>query len=314
MHHYACQVLEGVLRDDSLFAFIAHADADDDWTQEPTWRKANPNYGVSVKAQDMASLVTKAIHMPNAAAAFKQKRLNLWGGAASPWLSLDGWRRGQSAWAPDNLAGDPCWIGIDLSSKIDLTAIAAIFPPTETRVSWRLRLWALTPADTLADRAHRDRAPYDVWRTDGYLRTNPGNRIDQDEVRTIIGTIAAQHRVQQIGIDPWNAGNLEKDLAEDGFEVIEIPQTLKHMSAPSKDFEADVLDGLVDAGGNPLMEWAVSNAVVERDNKDNIYPVKKRSRGRIDPLIAALMARKLAAANLREPGEAGDPVLMVVGV
>jgi phage terminase large subunit-like protein len=307
-------VLEGVLADESLFAFIAHADVDDDWTIEATWRKANPNYAVSVKPGDMASLVTKAIHMPNAAAAFKQKRLNLWGGAVSPWLSLDGWRRGQSAWSAETLAGEACWLGIDLSSKIDLSAIVAAFPPTETRARWRLLLWALTPADTLSERAHRDRAPYDVWRTDGYLRTNPGNRIDQDELRALVTAIAARYRVQQIGIDPWNAGNLENDLTDDGFVVVEIPQTLKHMSAPSKDFEADVLDGLIDAGGNPLMEWCISNAVVERDNKDNIYPVKKRSRGRIDPLIAALMARKLAAADLREPGDVDDPVLVVVGM
>jgi len=306
-------VLEGVLTDDTLLGFIAHADDDDDWTLEATWKKANPNYGVSVKPGDMAALVMKAIHMPSAAAAVKQKRLNLWGGATSPWLSLQGWRRGQSVWTPDTLAGERCWLGIDLSSKIDLSAIVAAFPPTETRERWRLLVWALTPADTLDERAHRDRAPYDVWRADGYLRTNPGNRIDQEELRTLVGAIAAQFDVQQIGIDPWNAGNLEKDLTDDGFAVIEIPQTLKHMSAPAKDFEADVLDGLVDAGANPLMEWCISNAVVERDNKDNVYPTKKRSRGRIDPLIAALMARKLAAADLREEPAPADPVLVVLG-
>ena len=69
------------------------------------------------------------------------------------------------------------------------------------------------------------------------------------------------------------------------------------MSQPAKEFEADVLDGLVDAGGNPLMEWCIANAVVQTDGKDNIYPIKKKSRGRIDPVIAALIARKLAAMD-----------------
>jgi phage terminase large subunit-like protein len=311
-HHYACTVLDGILDDDSLLAFIAHADPEDDWTQPATWRKANPNYGVSVKESDLRALVTKAIHMPAAAAAVKQKRLNLWTGASAPWLSLDGWRRGQTVWAADALAGEQCWLGIDLSSKIDLTALVAVFPPTETRAAWAVRTWALTPADTLEDRAHRDRAPYLVWVADGRLLTNPGNRIDQGEVRRLVGVIAAQYQVQQIGVDPWNAGNLEHELGEDGFEVIEIPQTMAQMSATAKDFEADVLDGLVDAGGDPLMEWCISNVVVTRDGKDNIYPVKKRSRGRIDPVIAALMARKLAAADLSEV-DAEDPVLIVVG-
>jgi phage terminase large subunit-like protein len=290
-------VLDQVLEDEGYFAFIAHADPDDDWLAESTWRKANPNYGVSVKPDDLKALAAKAKNMPNAAAAFRQKRLNEWVNTLAPWLSLEGWRKGQSTWTIESMHGELCWIGIDLSSKIDLTAVVLVFPPTLTRKTWRLIPWCLTPDETLEERAHRDRAPYLVWKAAGILGTNPGNRIDQDVVRDLANTAGKLFHVEQIGIDPWNAGNLVQDLTEDGFQVVEIPQTLQQMSAPAKDFEADVLDGLVDAGGNPLMAWCISNVVVQRDGKDNIYPVKKKSRGRIDPVIAALMGRKLAAAN-----------------
>jgi phage terminase large subunit-like protein len=293
-HAYACQVLDQVLEDEGYFAFVAHADPDDDWLAEATWRKANPNYGVSVKPDDLKALAAKAKNMPNAAAAFRQKRLNEWVNTLAPWLSLEGWRKGQTTWTVESMHGELCWIGVDLSSKIDLTAVVLVFPPTLTRKTWRVIPWCLTPDETLEERAHRDRAPYLLWRDAGLLRTNPGNRIDQDVVRTMVGDAAKVFHVEQIGIDPWNAGNLVHDLTEDGFQVVEIPQTLQQMSAPAKDFEADVLDGLVDAGGHPLMAWCVSNVVVQRDGKDNIYPVKKKSRGRIDPVIAALMARKLA--------------------
>jgi phage terminase large subunit-like protein len=312
-HDYACKVLERVLVDDTLFAFIAHADVNDDPWEASTWRKANPNFGVSVLLDDLRALASKARHMPPAAAAFKQKRLNLWVHTLTPWLSLDGWRHGQSTWSLAEMAGEPCYIGIDMSSKIDLTAVVLLFPPTATRLSWRLVPWCLTPADTLEHRAHRDRATYTEWlaptplgRT---LRTNPGNRIDQDVVREMVRDAAAQFAVQTVGIDPWNAGNLVKDLADDGFTVVEVPQNLSQMSAPSKDFEADVLDGLVDAGGDALMFWCVSNVVVARDGKDNIYPTKKRSRGRIDPVVAALIARKLASAPSQ--AAADDPDLIV---
>jgi phage terminase large subunit-like protein len=314
-HDYACKILDRVLIDETFFAFIAHADDGDDWRLEKTWRKANPNYGVSVKPDDLRALCRKAKNMPSAAAAFKQKRLDLWVNTTAPWLSLEGWRRGQTVWSPSSMADEPCWIGIDMSSKIDLTAVVVVFPPTETRRTWRLLPWCLTPDETLDDRAHRDRAPYRHWTVGpsetvaAGLYTNPGFRIDQDRVRDFVHTAADLFDLQSIGIDPWNAGNLIKDLGEtDGFQVVEIPQNLKQMSGPSKEFEADVLDGLVDAGGNPLMEWCVSNAVVERDGKDNIYPVKKKSRGRIDPLIAALLARKLAAPGIDPP--APDPVLI----
>jgi phage terminase large subunit-like protein len=310
-HDYACKILDEVLEDETFFAFIAHAEAEDDFLDEAVWRKANPNYGVSVKPDDLRALARKAEHMPSAAAAFKQKRLNIWVHAIAPWLSLEGWRAGQTRWARDDLKGLRCFLGIDMSSKIDLTAVVAVFPPDETCLRWRLVSWCLTPADTLAARALRDRAPYETWVADGFLRTNPGNRIDQGRVRDFVHEADDLFEVQGIGVDPWNAGNLITDLGDDGFEVVEVPQTLQHMSAPSKDFEADVLDGLIDGADDPLMRWCISNVVVQRDNKDNIYPTKKKSRGRIDPVIAGLIGRKLATLDLGEaPVE--DPVLVVV--
>lgn len=310
-HDYACKVLDRVLVDESLFAFIAHADVTDDPFAETTWRKANPNYGISVQPADLRALAGKARHMASAEAAFKQKRLNLWVNASAPWLSPEGWRRGQTTWLPDALLGRPCWLGIDLSSKIDLTAVVAVFPPQEGETHWRLLVWCLTPADTLEERARRDRAPYDIWVKQGVLQTSPGNRIDQDQVRALVADARARYDVQGIGIDPWNAGNLIKDLEADGATVTEVAQSLAQMSGPSKDFEADVLDGLVDAAGHPLMAWCVSNAVVVRDNKDNIYPVKKKSRGRIDPVIAAIIGRKLAGLDT-QVAPADDPDLVVV--
>jgi phage terminase large subunit-like protein len=300
-HHYACQVLDQVITDEQCFAFIAHADPEDDWTAERTWRKANPNYGVSVKPDDLRALIAKAVHMPAAAAAVQQKRLNLWVNAIAPWLSLEGWRAGQSEWTPVSMTGEPCWVGVDLSSKIDLTAVVILFPPGADRKTWRLICHALTPADTLHERARRDRAPYPVWVDRGWLQTNPGNRIDQDRVRDLVVAAAAQYQVQGVGIDPWNAGNLVTDLEAAGLLVVEVPQNRAQLSETAKQFEADVLDGLVDGGGNELLTWAVSNVVAPADDHGNIYPSKKRSRGRIDPVMAALNARKLATVGAPAP-------------
>lgn len=306
-HDYACRILDGVLEDDastlSFFACMAHADEDDDPWLEATWQKANPHWGISIDPDDMRKLAAKAQKMPSAAAEFKQKRLGLWVNAGQPWLSLEGWRQGQTVGVSReafiaSLRGQTCWAGVDLSSKIDLTAVAFIFPPTDDRPRWAVVLKAFSPADTLKDRAHRDRAPYQVWVEQGWLETTPGTRIDQQAVRDALAWGDEQFDLREVGFDPWNAGNLPTDLQSDGFteaQIIEIPQTFNHMSAPSKEIEADVLGGLVDAGGNPLLTWMVANAVVQFDGKDNIQPIKKKSRGRIDGVVAMIEARKLAA-------------------
>ena len=153
-----------------------------------------------------------------------------------------------------------------MSSKIDLTAVVAAFPPTEARASWRLLVICLTPEATLLERGRRDRAPYTLWHEAALLRTNPGNRIDQSAVVQIVAELKAAYDVAGVGVDPWNAGNLVTELGELGVPVVEVPQTKAQMSAPSKEYEADI-PTVVDAGGNPLMEWCMANVVVDRDNR-----------------------------------------------
>lgn len=309
-HDYACQILDGVLTDDastlSFFAFIAHADEGDDPWSEDTWRKANPHYGISVNPEDMHKLAAKAQKMPSAAAEFKQKRLNLWVNATAPCLSVDGWRHGQSRMTREafeaSLEHESCYVGIDLASKIDLCAMALVFPPAPGRPKWSVirRVW--TPADTLADRAHRDRAPYGVWVDQGWLATVPGTRIDQRVVREALADLSDRYDIEKVGFDPWHADQLATDLVkEDGFsddQMIAVPQTYAGMSSACLSVQADILDARVDTAGCPVTAWAVSNTVGQRDGKDNLMFAKGRSRGRIDPVIALTIGVSL---YLRQP-------------
>ena len=321
-HNYACQLLERTLVDESYFAFIAHADEGDDWTTEATARKANPNYGVSVRPSDLRDKVTKAQGIPGAAAAYQQKHLNRWINASAPWLSLEGWRKGQTTdWTAADLAGRQCFVGVDLSAKLDLTALVALFlpgdvleilrgelrPDLQRLASSRARIlrYVWTPAETLVERAHRDRAPYVQWVKDGYLRTTPGTRIDHQVIRAALVELRNLAIIRAVGFDPWHSDQLIQQLTdEDGFPretILEVPQTYKGMSSGCLALEAAVLAGEIDAAGDPLMTWAVGNAVVQRDGKDNIYPVKKRSRGRIDPVMALAIAWSLAIRTAAAP-------------
>jgi phage terminase large subunit-like protein len=299
-HNYACGVLDGSLVDETYFAFIAHADPGDDWTSADTARKANPNYGVSINPGDLAAKVVKARGMPAAKATYQQKHLNLWVNVSQPWLDMDGWRKGQSApgaWSLAELAGRPCLVGVDLSAKLDLTALVALFPPLADE-PWRVVPYVWTPADTMAERAHRDRAPYPQWRDEGYLRTTPGTRVDHQVIRDALAELRSVVDIRAAGFDPWHADQLIVQLTQtDGFatdQVVEVSQTYKGMSSGCKSLQAAVLAGQVDVRGDPVVTWAAGNAVVQTDGKDNIYPLKKRSRGRIDPLMALCVAWSIA--------------------
>jgi phage terminase large subunit-like protein len=120
--------------------------------------------------------------------------------------------------------------------------------------------------------------------------------------------------VQTIGFDPWHADQLIHQLVtEDGFtaeQVLEVRQTYAAMSSAVTRFEAEVLDGAVDARGNPVMSWCASNAIVQRDGKDNAYPVKKKSRGRIDPIMATIIGMALW---LKRPEDVPQYEVMVFG-
>lgn len=310
-HDYACKVLDGVLVDETYFAFIAHADEADDWTLPATWQKANPNYGISVNPEDLASKVRKAQGIPSAAASFKQKHLNLWVNTQAPSLSVDGWRRGQSTWAWDELAHQACWVGIDLASKIDLCALSLVFPPAPGRPRWRLIQHIWTPGETLVERAHRDRAPYDVWVQQGWLKTTPGTSIDLAVIRETLTEARKQFDIEAIGFDPWHAAGIQAELLRDGWaetQVLDVPQTFASLTAAELKFKGEVLAGNVDARGCPVTAWAISNVVDQTDGKNNILFSKKRSRGRIDPVKAATIGMSL---YLRQPTAPSYQVLIL---
>jgi phage terminase large subunit-like protein len=305
-HEYAQQILDGLIEDEATerrFCFIAHADPEDDWQLESTWRKANPHLGSSVKLEDMRALALKAIHVPSAAAEFKQKRLGLWTPSQILSLSLDGWQRGQTVWHPSQLAREKCYIGVDLSSKLALTAVSLLFPPTPTRPTFRVIQQIWTPGSTLASRAHLDRAPYEAWVDAKWMQTVDGPLIDPRVIVESLRQLRTVYDVQSIGFDPWHADRIITDLTADGWapeQLIQVPQGVAHLTGACVRFKEEVVAGRIDARGCPVTAWALGNVVDRVDSNGNVTFSKKNSRGRIDPIVSIVNALSLW---LRQPQE-----------
>jgi phage terminase large subunit-like protein len=327
-HDYACKVLDGVFIDETFFAFIAHADDDDDWLDERTWRKANPNFGVSINPTICArSRRRRAIcRAPRrnsnrsgstsgstptrpgcrSRAGAPAKRLVARGHARPRVLDRrrpleqDRPGRGRVRVSAGELpppggagrgrrrrAARGRGAGELAGGRRAARAVALSRPPVHPG-RYRARAIAARPRAVRAMDRWRRRPPDHDARQPDRSRRDLRRRRSRRRRPSI-------SRCASIGFDPWNAGTIEKDLENAGFVVVEVPQTFAHLSGPAKEFEADVLDAHVDAGGNPVLAWNAANAVVQRDGKDNIQPIKKRSRGRIDGIVASLIARKLAA-------------------
>ena len=173
-HDYSIKVLEGVLQDDSWFAFIAAADEDDDWTDPEVWRKANPNFGLSVKEDDLARKAEKAIALPGAQNAFRRMHLNEWTEQAERWIDMAAWDACDAPVDLEQLRGRPCFGGLDLSTTTDVTALAWVFPPEDDDGLWQVLSRYFVPEDNLQEaRRARPRALRPLGRARASSRRPP---------------------------------------------------------------------------------------------------------------------------------------------
>jgi phage terminase large subunit-like protein len=295
LHEHAIKVLEGVLEDDAFFTLLCCADPEDDWRAPATWAKANPNLGVSVREEFLAAQCRKAEQQPSFQNEFLRKHLNLWTQQQDRWLPIEQWNacdqdrpRDWHLAREQGLAGKPCYAGLDLSTKLDLTALVLAFEPDPGLLELLCRFWV--PEATITKRSRQDRVPYDAWARDGWLTATPGDVVDYDFIRSEVVALGRRFAIQEIAFDPWNATQIATQLTGEGFQMVEVRQGYKSLSEPSKEFEKLIMAGRVRHAGHPVLRWMVSNVSLRRDPNDNIAPDKSTSGDRIDGVAAAIMA------------------------
>jgi len=188
------------------------------------------------------------------------------------------------------LKGRRCYVGLDLSSTRDLTALAAAFPDDDGP-GFDVLPEFFVPADTIRERVTRDKVPYDQWARDGFLIATPGNVVDYEAVRRTLIAWDAEFDVREIAFDPWNATDLVTRLQEqDGFTCVPIRQGFRSLTAPTKALEAAILSQALRHDGHPVLRWNIGNIAVEIDAAGNYKLSKKVSTERIDGASALVNA------------------------
>ena len=275
------------VNDPSFLPVIYEASIEDDWTSLETWKKANPNLGISVSLDFLERECKRAQETPTYENTFKRLHLNIRTQQDVRWIPMDKWDACGEVFDEEELVGLACYAGLDLSICRDITAFVAIFRKDE-KVYVVPRFWI--PKENAIKRERNDKVPYLTWANQGLIKMTEGNVVDYGVVRADINEFGKRFNVKEIGIDRWNAEPMTAQLTGDGFEVVPFGQGFASMSAPSKELERLLLEGGLRHGGHPVLRWMASVVAVDLDAAENIKPSKKKSAERIDGIVALVMA------------------------
>ena len=298
---FVTKVLKGNTVDESQFGIIYGLDKDDDWATEDALIKANPNWGVSVMPEVLSSLQSKAMSMASAANNFRTKHLNEWVNADVSWMDMRAWEAcADTTLNIDDFEGKPCYMALDLASKVDIAAKMMLF---EKNGHYYAFGDYYLPKETV-ERA--ENSQYSGWESLGLLTVTEGSIIDFQVIEDKILHDCKRFDVIEVPYDPFQATQLSMRLLNQGVNMVEVRPTVLNFSEPMKQLEALVLSGKFHHNGCPILEWMVSNIVCHVDAKDNIYPRKERPENKIDGVVALIMALNRAIANSNDDGSLDD--------
>lgn len=273
---------------------------------EELWKKANPIRMTYPEGIDKIRGEYKiAKEQPEHMTAFLTKCLNVWVQAKeNSYMDMAKWKACEVEGLPIDIEGREVYVGFDMSAKTDLTSVAFVIPYQSSQYDGNNKeiikyiLWThsfIPNREKLQERIMKDKAPYDSWEREGFLTVTNTPIVDQGAVmRHVLEECKAYDlKIQFLCFDPANASKLMMDLSDEGYEVEEVFQSHKHLNEATQGFREQVFCGNVAYLRNPLLNYAMSNAVTRQSN-GLIKIDKDATTKRIDPVDATLCGFKLA--------------------
>ena len=305
------RMLDGSVPADRLFGVIWTIDEGDDWKDRKVWEKANPNLGVSVSEDYLEAQVEQAIRQPSKQSTVLCKHFNVWTGAKSAWINMEKWRAcADPTITRERFSRDPCHIGLDLATRIDIAARVELFRRTVDGLTHYYCVPAFYVPESALQAAKNAQA-YRGWATAGHLQIVDGDEIDFAGIQNEILELAPQLTLTDLAYDPWQATQLAQALREQGVDAVEFRNTVANMSPAMRELEAAIMSGRFHHDGNPVMSWMAANVVAKSDAKDNIFPRKELPDNKIDGIVALLMA--IGRAMLGEQAEPEYQLIIIGG-
>lgn len=290
-HEYGRRIAEGALVDPTFLGVVYGAPDDADWADEAVWLAANPSLGDAeaggtVQLDYYREQCTAARAMPTAQNAFRTLQLSQWVGQETRLIDMRAWdQNSDDPLPPDKRVA---FGGLDLAKGDDLTAfVVVVLGEDET---FDIVPYFFAPEEGLRERALRDHAPYDVWVRDGFMTATPGPVTDYGYIRQTVHEVAEQYELRDIGYDRWSASALVQELTHDGIVMAQLGQGFRSFNSPTKELLRLILERKLRHGGHPVLRWNADVCAPDTDAAGNLKPSKQRSTGRIDGIVALIMA------------------------
>lgn len=286
---YLKDILDGLVVQDNQFAIIYEPDKDDDISSEETWKKANPNYGVSVNKK---YLMTEYLEARNKGGEnmvnFLTKNLNMWCDAPEVWIDSSYVAACDFGTEDSSLLGQRCFAGFDFASHVDIVALVLYFPYL---VHQPVKCFFWLPEEKVWQ--NKDDVDYRRWAEQGYIHLTPGNIIDIDAVVDGVLTVMSDYDVVKLAYDPYKTYHgIIQGLIKAGREevLMEFSQGIGNVSEPTKEVQRLIEGAEVDLMRNPVLSWMFGNVILYKDNNENIRVSKGKSKNKIDGVAALIDA------------------------
>jgi len=279
------KVLKQEYDDESQFGLIYTIDKEDDFRNEDIWIKANPNLDISVSREYIRGMVDKAIRQPGNKNNVMTKHFNVWCTASENLFDMLKWDECEdTSLKVEMFVGESAYCGIDLSSKIDLTAIISIFK--------RDNIYYIFDRTYLPEAAIENsmNASYKGWVDQGFITATKGEAINYPQIEEDFLETNRQYDVLEAFFDPWAASQFAQNMARNQIEMTEFRMNVGNVSEVLKALDALIREGRVRHNGSPVMKWCFSNVMAKEDHNSNIYFRKSHAKFKIDLAVATVLA------------------------
>ena len=309
---YMERILRGQAEGDQVFGNMWSIEWDsenkakrDNWQDEATWAKANPNLGVSIKVEALRPEASAAKASNSALPGFLTKHLNVWLRGAHAWMQMDKYAACAADISWEEFKGCEVWMGLDIADTKDICALCYLFKRADKLwLKWRNYLPAATVDSSKV-------AQMKGWAEDGHITEVPGPVMPYSVITEQIAEDMETFKVKQIGYDPYKAKQLIAylDAEYNWVELVVVRQTARDLSDITRRFEALVVSKGLVVDRNPAVEWMFSNVITVPLPNDNIRPEKPQPEDRIDAAIAAIIAMAVAVQDMEPVGIGVDTLL-----